>query len=160
MIGASCSHTRCSTPPRCSTAYQPSAPCRSSPLASPPKLRLTEVCVLNDEAGRTGMTVGRTSGAQKTVCSRKDRSGSAAKTQPPTLAEIGGCGKGLLACDRSMMALKIVVAAQAFPGQPSQLRALRTVICDRRHPIELRHLRPHSVPRNCGAIILGSNGCS
>ncbi len=106
---------------------------------------------LNDDAGRTGMTVGRTSGAQKIVCSRKDRSGSAAKTQPPTLAEIGGYARGLLACDGSMIAYKIRIAAEALPCQPGHLRTLRMVVCDRRHPIELRHLRPHSVPREIAA---------
>ena len=43
---------------------------------------------LNGTAGRIGITVGNTSGAQNTICSEKDWSGLAAKTQPPCLTEL------------------------------------------------------------------------
>ncbi|MGY4315336.1 hypothetical protein [Bradyrhizobium sp. JR3.5] len=49
---------------------------------------------LNGTAGRIGIIVGKTSGAQNTVCFEKDWSGLAAKTQQPFLAEFGAHSGG------------------------------------------------------------------
>jgi hypothetical protein len=48
---------------------------------------VTCLCEPTINAGRIGTIVGTASGAQKIVCSPKDRSGSAAKNQPPMLTE-------------------------------------------------------------------------
>src|SRR6266702_657808 len=141
MTGASLSHTRCSTPRRFSTAYQPSGACRSSPAVNSPSFRLTCVSAPNGNAGRTGITVGSTSGAQNTVCSEKDWSGLAAKTQPPSSAELvtHGGGSGEVAT----VAFIALIATQAFPGKSGDLCALSAIVAARRPPIQLRHSRPH-----------------
>ena len=73
---------------------------------------------LNGNAGRTGITVGKTSGAQNTVCSEKDWSGLAAKTQPPSLAELGTHGGGWLAKCRDGP----VDSSDCDAGIPRQIR--------------------------------------
>src|SRR5882762_2703519 len=141
MTGDSFSHTRCSTPRKCSTAYQPSDACRSSPAVNSPSLRLTRVSALNGGAGRTGITVGKTSGAQNTICSEKDWPGLAAKTQAPSLAELGAHSGG----PRNTVVVPLIVwiATQALPSQSGHLRILSAVIAVRRPPIKSRHSRPH-----------------
>src|SRR5258708_34923756 len=115
MTGGSLTHTRCSTLRRCSTAYQPSGACRSSPAVNSLSLRLTRVSAPNGTAGRTGITVGKTSGAQNTICSEKDWSGLAAKTQPPSLAELATHKGG----PRNIVVVPLIVwiATQALPSQ-------------------------------------------
>jgi hypothetical protein len=71
--------------------------------------------------------VGRTSGAQKIVCSKKACSGSAAKNQPPMLPEFAahtaakwrGC---------PIIALEIWIAAQALPRKAGYFCPLKTII--------------------------------
>jgi hypothetical protein len=157
MSGVSFSHTRCSTPRRCSTAYQPSGAWRSIPAVNSPSLRLTLMSAPNGGAGRTGITVGNTSGAQNTICSEKDWSGLAPKTQPPSLAELGTHSGGLR--NAVMVSLIVRIATQAFPGKSGNLCILSAVVAVRRPPINLRHSRPHFVLGNCVAIFLISKGC-
>src|ERR1700716_1896738 len=132
MTGGSFSHTRCSTPRRYSTAYQPSRAWRSSPALNSSSLRLKRVSALNGSAGRTGITVGKTSGAQNTICSEKDWSGLAAKTQPPSLAEHVTHGGGWR--DAATVPLIILIATQAFPGKSGDLGALGAIVAARRPP--------------------------
>ena len=96
---------------------------------------------LNATAGRIGITVGKTSGAQNTICSEKDWSGSAAKTQPPSLAELGAHSGRLR--NAVMVPLIVRIATQAFPGKSGYLCIPRVVVTVRRPPIKPRHSRPH-----------------
>ena len=96
---------------------------------------------LSGSAGRTGITVGKTSGAQNTVCSEKDWPGLAAKTQPPSLPEFGThCGGPRNAV---VVPLIVWIATQTLPGQSGHLRILSAVVAARRPPIKSRHSRPH-----------------
>ena len=131
---------------------------RNVGMVNSPSLRLTRVSALNCGAGRTGITVGNTSGAQNTICSEKDWSGLAAKTQPPFLTEVGAHGGGLR--NTMMVPLIVRIATQAFPGKPGNLCILSAVVAVCRPPINLRHSRPHYfTARNCNAIFLISYGC-
>ena len=145
MTGGSFSHTRCSTPRRYSTAYQPSCACRTSPAVNSVSLRQTRVSAPERSAGRIGITVGKISGAQKTVCSAKDWSGSAAKTQPPSLAELGAYNGG--PWNTAMVPPIVWIAAQTLPGESGNLRILNPVVAARRSPIKPRHSRPHLLLR-------------
>lgn len=71
----------------------------------------------------TDKTVGRTSGAQKTVCSSKAFVGSAAKGQPPFLPEFGRWAVNRI-CKGAEMLLVGGIATQAFPGKAGHVGAL------------------------------------
>ena len=157
MTGGSLSHTRCSTPRRYSTAYQPSGACRSAPAVNSLSLRLTRVSAPDGGAGRTGITVGKTSGAQNTICSEKDWPGLAAKTKPPFLAKLGAHNRGLR--NAAMVPLIVWIAAQTLPSQSGHLRISSAVVAVRRPPIKPRHSRPHFYSKVVSRHFPISRGC-
>jgi hypothetical protein len=78
-------------------------------------------------AGRTGTIVGAASGAQKIVCSKKDRSGSAAKNQPPMLTE-SVANASTRRRDCLAISLERRVTAQAFPRHSGYFRLFDLVV--------------------------------
>ena len=89
VSGGSFSQSRCSTPRNRSSACQPSGARRISAPERAFRSRLKDLPGEDGSAWLRGTTVGRASGAQKTVCSWKDPSGSAAKAEAPSPPEIG-----------------------------------------------------------------------
>jgi len=153
---------RCSTPRRCNTACQPSGPWRNWLSFSWSRSSLTDVDEPTSSAGRTGTIVGTASGAQKTVCSRKDRSGSAAKNQPPMLTESAAYASTRRR-DCLAISLERRVTAQAFPRDSSHFGLFDVVVVSvvQRSPVEFWHeLVPKLSYRAGGGIILRTCGCS
>jgi hypothetical protein len=81
------------------------------------------------------MTVTKASGAQKIVCSMKERSGSAAKNQPPMLSERDA--RAETGCrGRPLILLEGGIAAQALPGKAGYFCPLNPIIkLGRRPPV-------------------------
>ena len=123
--GSSFSHKRCATPPNCRTACQPSTVRRNSPVDSLAKSKAIGGADVCDEEVLTDKTVGRTSGAQKTVCSSKAFVGSAAKSQPPFLPEFGRWAVKRI-CKGAKLLLVGGIATKAFPGKSGHVGAFNS----------------------------------
>src|SRR6059058_2904479 len=99
-----------------STICQPSAARRTCPAVRSSSGRDAELRTAVD-ATVTGTTVARTSGAQKIVCSSKDRWGSWAKADAPPPPERRGHLAIWAGSDHRLKVASIVrIAAKTFPG--------------------------------------------
>jgi hypothetical protein len=110
-----------------------------------------------DVVAPTGMTVGRTSGAQKMACSPQDPCGSWAKADTPPPPEFRGYLAIRTVGDHRFVVTSIVdIATQTFPGDVGDVSILQALVRLRRPPVEFRHcFRPiHKANEDCGAIIL------
>lgn len=110
-----------------------------------------------DVVAATGTTVGRTSGAQKMVCSPQDLSGSWAKADTPPPPEFRRYLSVRTVGDHRLVVAAIIrIATKTFPGDVGDVSILQAPIRVRRPPVEFRHCsRPiHAANEDCAAIIL------
>jgi hypothetical protein len=110
-----------------------------------------------DVVAPTGMTVGRTSGAQKMACSPQDPCGSWAKADTPPPPELRRYFTARAVGDHGLVVVLIVdIATQTFPGDVGNVSILQALVRLRRPPVECSHcFRPfRTANEDCGAIIL------